>query len=1472
MSGAEEPSAGRDRAAVGLLAAVCYLPLLLTHRGQVGADTKTYLYLDPDRLLRRAWSMWDPNVGLGTVPHQNIGYLWPMGPYYWLFEHLGVPDWIAQRLWLGSILFGAGLGVRYLMRTLGQSGPGVTAAMFLYALSPYVLTLGARISGLLLPFTALGWLIGLTIRAGRDRGWLHPALFALAVPTFGSVNATALLLVGLAPALWLPYAVFALRELRLRDALAVAARIGSLTVFTSAWWIVGLWCQGSFGIDVLRYTETARTVADASSAPEVLRGLGYWYFYGNDKLGPWIEPSDAYTQSPVLIAVTYAVPIIGLLAAGIVRWRYRGYFVSLIVAGLVLAVGAHPWDEGAPLGRGFQAFLSAQVGLAMRSLPRAVPLLTLGLSVLTGVAVGALARARPRLERPVAAGLVLLAIAALPPLWLGQMVADNLQRDEELPAYWIEAAAAIDERGRAEDPGDGFESRVLELPGSDFASYRWGNTVDPITPGLTDRPFAARELIPYGTPLSADLLNSLDRPLQESTLEPEALAPIARLMGVGDLVFRADLTYERFNLARPRQVYELLGMAPGVTSVATFGDGVANEPDPSLPLEDEEELAADPDLPDPPAVGLWEVEGDPSIVSAKPASSTVLVSGNGDGLVAVAAAGLITGDELIRYSGSFAADGGGGDDALVAALADGGAVVLTDTNRRAGHRWGTVSDTDGHTEAVGEEALDEDLGDNRLPIFPGADPTTQTVKVEGGGVVARASSYGNGITYTPENRAANAVDDDYNTAWTTGAFASVIGERIELTYDEPRTTGGITLLQSARGLQNRWITEVALTFDGGDRVVLELDETSREGLGQHLDVGSRTFNRLTIEITDAEPGRRDSYEDLSAVGFADIRLADDDVRAVQSVRLPTDALDALGSASDDLPLAIVLTRLRTRPTAALRTDPEPRLVRDVSLPTLRRFALSGTVRLSATAPDQVIDALLGLPGFEDGGVTATSSRRLSGDLTARAGAAIDGDPTTHWSPGYLGQDREWTAYRSATPVSFDHMDVTVVADGRHSVPTRLRIVADGGDPVYVDLPAVEDRPERDAAVTLRVDLPEPVAGTEIVVNLDRVREVETIDWISEDEIVTPVGIVEWGIPGLSVEVPDGPFDTGCRDDLVVVDEAAIAVRAAGTVAGALAGAALPLTPCDPAGVALPAGPSQITTQDGFFTGLQVDDLTLRSAPGGDPDDGSGPVLDAEAGPDATVVAAGRWRSTIEVGPRESDTWLVIGQSHNDGWRATIDGEDLGPPQPVDGYSSAFLIPAGPDPVTVEVVWWPQRVVNVALGVSAVAVLGTLAVAVAALLRRRRRAAADDDATAPDVPPDERALPLSRWSILRSDAVLAWPVTAAVAVAATLAGLLAINPAAAAGLGVAAVLAARVPRARPVVTLGPAGLLAVSATYVLALQVRYGLPSGFEWPTRFARVHGVAYASVLLLAVGAVTDRLRANGLARNPPAGNPSDV
>src|SRR4051794_40207064 len=271
----------------------------------IGADTKTYLYLDPAKLLADSPYVWDSQIGLGTVTHQNIGYLFPMGPFYLIFDLLRVPDWIAQRLWTGTVIFLAGMGVRYLLRTIdfGGMGPsrdlqlgrwrrvrvaatpdprdlaaarqaGQLVAILAYMLSPYLLEFSARISVILLPWVALPWLIALVARSLRSGGWFYPSMFALVVLAVGGINATALIMVGLAPMLFLVHAVVVDKEASVRQAFGVMVRITVLVGITSLWWVAGLWAEGKYGLPVIRYTETYRAVAGASNANEVLRGLG----------------------------------------------------------------------------------------------------------------------------------------------------------------------------------------------------------------------------------------------------------------------------------------------------------------------------------------------------------------------------------------------------------------------------------------------------------------------------------------------------------------------------------------------------------------------------------------------------------------------------------------------------------------------------------------------------------------------------------------------------------------------------------------------------------------------------------------------------------------------------------------------------------------------------------------------------------------------------------------------------------------------------------------------------------------------------------------------------------------------------------------------------------------------------------------------------------------------------------------------
>lgn len=1448
-----------DRLGILVPALLAYVPLLLTQPGQVGADTKTYLYLDPSRLLSDAPYLWDEGVGTGTITHQNIGYLWPMGPFYWVFETLGFPDWVAQRLWLGTVMFAAALGVRYLLRTLGWRDHGVLVASLAYMLSPYLLDYSARISVILLPWAGLGWFLAFTIKAIREGGWRWPALFALTALTVGGINATALLLVAPGPALWFVWAVWVEREASLRQALGALGRMAVLTLATSLWWIAGLWAQGRYGLPVLRFTESYRTVAEAASAPEVLRGLGYWFFYGRDKLGPWIEPNVEYTSCTALLALSYLLPTLALASAAVVRWRHRAYFLSLVVVGALIAIGAHPWDGSSPLGALFKLFTRSDAGLALRSTPRALPLLVLGTSVLLGAGVSALGRQIPRLAVPVTALVAVLVVANLPPLWTGTMIADNLKRPEDLPSYWEEAAAHL-------QAGD-HRTRVLEIPGTDFASYRWGNTVDPITPGMIDRPYVARELFAYGTPPSQALLIAVDRRLHEDVLDPDALVPVARLLGVGDVVLRSDLQYERYRTARPRPTWALL-QETDLGAPITFGEPRPNVAGPEQPLLDEITLAEPLDLEDPPPVAVFPVPDPLGIIRAESAARPLVLAGGPEGIVDAAGVGLLAPGQPIFYAASFWDDARGLDD-LLAADAD---LLVTDTNRKRARRWGALQQNTGYTERADEEKTEYDPTDNRLDVFPGAPSSAYTVTEQRGDATVTATDYGNPVTYTPDDRPANALDGDPATAWRVGAFSDVEGERLIIELDEPVTTDRVTLLQPVTGIVNRVITEGRLHFDGEPGETFGLTPESEVEPGQTITFPERTFQRLEIEVLDTNIGKRTRYDGVSAVGFAEVDVAG--ARVEELVRPPTDLLDAAGASSIDHRLDLLFTRLRSNPAEPVRLDEEPALQRIIDLPTARRFSLDAEARLSSYVPDDAVDRLVGLPGADDGGITATSSARLPGSLRNRASAALDGDPTTFWSPTFERQRGHYLEFTFPEPVTFDHLDLEIVADGRHSVPTVLFVQADGRDDAVtaVELDPIEDQDEPNATVHQRVEL-EPITATTVRIALDGVRDVETIDWHSGLDIIMPVGIAEVGIPGVEVGDPPDTFDSGCRDDLLAIDGAPVPLRITGSTDDALDREPLAVELCGGAtAVDLEAGEHVLRATPGRRTGIEIDQLLLASAPGGAPlplDERAD--TDRPAPPDVEVVEKGRVSATVTVEGAEEPYWLVLGQSHSDGWTATVDGAgSLGEPTLIDGFANGWYVdPAvhGSD-VRITLEWTPQRVVWAGLGASAVGVLACLVLLVVDHRRRRRaRAAAGaGPATEAIVEP-----PLLDWPPFATDGPsFSRPVAVAAAVALAVVALLDTPPPFLTVPVVAGVayVAFRWTRGRTLQAAVAAGLLGVIGLYYVASQIRYRHPPDFIWPQQFDDAHLVGLLVIFLLA----GDALREVLLARRgtPAAAHPS--
>src|SRR5579884_612366 len=1420
------------------LAAVAYVPLLLTKPGQVGSDTKQYLYLDPGRLMSRALSMWDPHIAMGTVSHQTIGYLFPMGPYYWVLAHLGSPVWVAQRIWLASLLFAAGAGTLFLLRSLERPRPGAarvgaTVAALAYMLSPYLLAYEARLSALLMPWAGLPWLVGLTARGVRRGGWRHPAAFAVVVAVIGGVNASSLIYAGIGPVLWVLWAVVT-GEAGWRRALWVAAKIGVLSALVSLWWIAGLAVEGGYGMDILRYTESVKTVARTSTAAEAVRGLGYWYFYGQDKLGLYLPVAAGYMTSLWLIAVSFAVPALAFVAAVAVRWRHRAYFVALVVVGTILSVGAHPFDHPSPIGAAFKATATGTTaGFALRSTNRAVPLIVLGIAVFLGAGVTALIT-RLRVAGVLAAVIVAgLGAADLPPLWLGQMVAPNLARAENIPNYWNQVAAYLD-RG----PHD---TRVLALPGIDFAAYRWGDTVDPVLPGLMDRPFVARELVPYGSPASVNLLGALDRPLQEGTFEPSGLAPLARMMSVGEVLIRSDLQYERYNTPRPRPTWQLFSPSPpGLGDPVGFGDPAVTAARPDhYPLIDETELGLPEDAPYPPPVALEAVPDARPILRAESGADPVVVDGDGEGLVALAPTGLLGGDPTVLYSPSLT------PGALSAALDSNAALVVTDTNRRQAQRWGTVRENLGYTEAAGEQPITSDPTDARLPLFPGQTDTSRTVAQQRGVKSIRASDYGNPITYTPENRAANAMDGNLETAWTVAAFDDPVGQYLEVRFLAPVTTDQVNLVQPLVGPRNRWITTATLTFDGGQPVTVALGDSSRTPTGQTVTFPTRTFSTLRIRVDGTNTGKRSFYGGLSGVGFAEVRVADQRVDEV--LRMPVDLLKAAGADSLSHRLTLVMSRWRA-PTVPPRTDPEVDLARTFNLPTARTFSVSGTARISALVPDDVIDRLLGSAA---GGVVAYSSGRLPGDVRARASATIDGDPTTVWSPGLGPQDGAWLEYDLAKKISFHHLDLTVVADGRHSVPTRLRIDTDTGSRT-VDLPAVNDSTTPWATTTIPVDFA-ALSGRRVRLTFEAVRPVKSTDYYSGQPIELPLGVAEVRLPGLHARPTPGELPGTCRDDLLSVDGRPVPLRITGDTQTAQQLGGLAVSPCGWAaqGIALGPGDHVVRTTPGHAAGVDVDRLVLDSAPYGAPEPapapGAVPPAASAAAPSVSVAALGTTTARLVVHQPQAPFWVVLGESQNAGWHARVEhGPDLGPPQIVDGYANGWLVrPVGGGDVVVDLSWAPQRGVWAALAVSAVALLGCLAMALWPGRRRRLATAAVD-------------VPEDRLRLVGGGRARRAPLPAALAAAVVAGGLAAaaVRPWVGAPVAVAALAGALLPYGRLLPALGAVGLLGATGWTVVAGQATHHYVDEFAWPTNFETAALLAGLAVFLLAADAAAEAAR----------------
>ena len=1483
-----------------LLAGLAFVPLLAVERGVVSSDTKTYLYLDPARFLGQVASMWYPTVALGTVTHQYIGYLFPMGPYYAATAALHVPTWIAQRVWLGAILFAAGAGVLSLCRTIGVRRPGSTVAALAFMFSPYVLQYSGRISVILMPWAALPWLVALAARAlearrshARLASWRYAALFALVVALSSGINASSVLYVVLGPLLWLAWAAAVEREATWRDAGVVLVQLGVLSVLVSAWWIVGLLVEAGYGVDILRYTESVRATSSTSTPLEVLRGLGYWYFYGGGKSGPWTQSVVLYTKWLWLVAVSYLVPVLAFVSAALVRWRRRGYFVALVVVGVVLSVGAYPYTAPPPAGAALKAFMNdTTAGLAMRSTDRATPLALLGLAMLLGAGVAGLAartralarrraHARPRAWAAGIAATALfgLVLAANPAIFNGDAaIVHGLTQPERLPAYDLAAARALDAVHGA--------TRVLGIPGDAFAAYTWGNTTDTPQPAILTRPFVTREQQVMGSIATADTLYALDSPIQTHIEDWAALAPMARLMSAGDVLVEYDQTSAHYGSPQAVTLAQSLARTPpGLSGPTTFGEPGQRVAKPTV---DTELLSGTPHATKPPPVAVYAVRAPRPIARAESDSGALVVAGDATGLETLAAQGLLDTKSAIYYAGSLDRR----PSALRRLAAHGATLVVTDTNRKQGFRWNGLGANAGQVQTARDDATTRTPTDSPIDLFatsqdPSTPPGSRTVATYVGAADVTASSYGNPVTYQPEDRAYSAIDGDLRTAWETGTFTSdVDGQWWQVDFGHRVTAGHITVVQPLFGTRKRSVSEATLTFTGGRPVTVALGAASRRRAGERVDFSRRTFRtlRITIDATTKPRG--------TPVGLAEVEVPGQHVTEVD--RMPTDLLSRLGRSSLRDRLVIAMTRTRASPYTTARTDPQMVLARSFTLPTARTFTLSGTATLSPYLGDAQIDRLVGIPGATGTGVVATSSSRLTGALGDTAAAAADGDPSTLWQSGFGAADvlGAWLQYRLPAPITFATMSLSVVADHRHSVPSALEITASTAaagrtETRRVALGFYPRSAVPGTTVTLPVSFP-ALRGTRIRVTFDEVREKRARLAYHKRSEILPLGIVDLGIPGLHVPAPPATLPGNCQTDLLAVDGRPVALKVVGSVASALQDGQVSIEPCgaDARGIRLSAGrhvvesalatapvaaPGRGIVPD--VPGWNVDELTLSSAPGGGPAPASEATAAPTPGPAPRVRAhetsATGW--TLRVSAATQPFELVLGESLNAGWHAVATpvagarpgshAVTLGAPQLVDAFangwqvSRADLRALGGSRFTVSLTWAPQHLVVAGLAVSAAALLACLVLVV--VPGRRRRREGGNGAPALGLPGGGAAGPVLpalgipgggaggrrlRWWAVGSVAVVAGALAAAIS-----------TPIA--GLGVAAAVAAGLSwrRLRVLGAAAAVGLLAAAAALVVVGQALHPAAGGGNWPNAYRDAAALAAMAVAFLGADAIVD-------------------
>ena len=1220
------PAAKRIPLGLGLLS---FVVAFIQRPGEASSDTKIDLHVDAAGFLADVASLWSGTGDLGHVQGgQYAGYLLPMAPFFALADAAGLSAWVTHRLWLGLVLALAAWGVVRLMDEVYSRDRGTAhlVAGLLIVLNPYVATFANRTSITLLGYAALPWLLLAAARGARTpSGWWWPLFFGVVVAlSGGGVNAAVTAFVLLGPALLLAY-VWLVLGVAGRHVWRFAWRASVAVVLTSLWWVVPVALHAAYGLDFLPFTESPGAIWGTTSLTESLRLMGYWISYLGVGYGP--APVPYFTNvEPLLfwapvVAATLLVPALAVAGLGWTRRRsYAPFFLLLLLVGLVVMSLGFP--EGTPLRRLVTGvYHEVSPTQFLRTTYKAGPLVAVSLAWLGGAAAAAawqrVRGRRARVVATVAAG-GLIALSAWP-LVSGRAV-DPLVTWDRIPAAWERAGSELD-RDLPE------ETRAVVLPGQLYAFYRWGATIDPILPALTDRPVAVANVPPYADLRAVDALWTVDALVRQRRLVPGQLRPLLRLIGAGAVVVGTDDELTRSGAPHPAAAAAVL-RAQGLGRAArSYG--------PRTRFDAVTEDAVDGAVL--PTVRRYDLDGARRIVRVEPTAGARVVDGSADGLAGLAAFGRLP----ARVPLFYAADRSSAE--LATAATEGASFVVTDSNRKRVTVPSRPRQNAGATLAAGD---DPPSGAAVLDPFGDSEDGARTLALLKGARWVRAP-FSPGFPQFPEHRPYAAVDGDPSTYWIADTELQRRRHRLELEFEFPVDVPYVELLPQRYALTD--VTSVSVNgrrFDvrpGWNRLPARLGRT-----------GS-----LTVRIASV---RRPEGYARGPGAIAELRIPG--VRIRERLRPPTrveDFLRAYGLRG--APLSYVFSRasgddpFRRSPAVAAERrgaglenqpieaglvarpgDAERQLARAIAPPFTRTYRTRAWLALAPDAPDSALDRLAGTSGA----VRFESSGRLRGLGRHRASRAFDGDSASGWAAHVDAGSPATLRWRGA---SGRLRRLRLRALRGLPLPERIAIRADGR--TTRPLPVGRDG-------DVRLPRPVPAASVELIVRS-----------VPRDATVVAVGEVTGpGVPR-AARTGAGAVQGRCGDAWVEAAGRRLPLRPRGGVAALDLGIALRARPCG-AGLRIPAGERTVRTGGRLFA---VEHLLLESggAPGGEPAPG-GRVVDSG---DARRGAHESVRLALE-----RPSWLVLGHSYNRGWRAWCDGRSLGEPVAIDGYANGWLAPAG----------------------------------------------------------------------------------------------------------------------------------------------------------------------------------------------------